>query len=93
METYTLPYLKQRASGNLFDDVGSSNQALCDNLRGGIGWKVGGRFQREGTYVYLWLIHADVWQKPIQYCKAIILQLKINKFKKKYTNRASLVAW
>ena len=26
----------------------------------------------------LWLIHADVWQKPAQYCQAIILQLKIN---------------
>ena len=25
----------------------------------------------------------DVWQKPIQYCKAIILQFKINKFTKK----------
>ena len=31
---------------------------------------------REGTYVYLWLIHADAWQKPTQYYKAIILQLK-----------------
>ena len=47
---------------------------LCDNLEGWDG--VGGG--REGTYVYLWLIHADVWQKPTQYCKAIILQLKIN---------------
>ena len=37
----------------------------------------GGRFKRKGTYVYLWLIHVDVWQKPTQYCKAIILQLKI----------------
>ena len=27
---------------------------------------------------YLWLIHADGWQKPTQYYKAIILQLKIN---------------
>ena len=36
---------------------------------------------REGTYVYLWLIHVDVWQKPIKYCKAIILQLKINVLK------------
>ena len=26
----------------------------------------------------LWLIHVDVWQKPTQYYKAIILQLKIN---------------
>ena len=36
--------------------------------------------------MYLWLVHVDVWQKPTQYCKAIILQLKINKFKKeRYT--------
>ena len=33
-------------------------------------------FRREGIHVYLWLIHAAVWQKPIQYCKAIILQSK-----------------
>ena len=31
-------------------------------------------------YVDLLLIHVDIWQKPTQYCKAIILQLKINKF-------------
>ena len=35
-----------------------------------------------GTYVHQWLIHVNVWQKPAQYCKAIILQLKINTFKK-----------
>ena len=27
--------------------------------------------------MYPQLIHVDVWQKPTQYCKAIILQLKI----------------
>ena len=45
-----------------------------------MGWGLGGgrEFQREGTYIYLWLIHVDVWQKPTKYCKAIILQLKIN---------------
>ena len=32
--------------------------------------------QEEGTYVYLWLIHVDVWQKTTKFCKAIILQLK-----------------
>ena len=53
---------------------------LCD-LEGWDGWEVGGRFKREGTYVYIWLIHIDVWQKPTQHCKAIIFQLKIN-FKK-----------
>jgi len=38
-------------------------------------WEVA---EREGTYVYLWLIHVDEWQKPTLHCKAIILQLKIN---------------
>jgi len=27
----------------------------------------------------LWLIHAVVWQKPTQHCKAIVLQLKVKK--------------
>ena len=44
---------------------------------------MGGRCQREGTYIYLQLIHIYVWQQPTQYCKATILQLKINKFKLK----------
>ena len=50
-----------------------------------MGWKVGERFKREGTYVYLCLNHVDVWQKSTQYCKVIILQLKKkrrNKFQK-----------
>ena len=34
-----------------------------------------GKFKREGTYVHLWLIHVDVWQKSNKYYKAIILQL------------------
>ena len=37
---------------------------------------MGERFKREGTYVFLWLIHVDVRQRPVQYCKAVILQLK-----------------
>ena len=41
---------------------------------GGLGW---------GAHVNPWLIHVNVWQKPLQYCKVISLQLiKIN-FKKK----------
>ena len=48
-----------------------------------MGWDVGGRFKREGTYVYLWLIHVGAWQKPTQYCTAIILQLKMDILKKK----------
>ena len=37
---------------------------------GGSGW---------GTHVNSWLIHVNVWQKPLQYYKVISLQLiKIN---------------
>ena len=42
-----------------------------------------------GIYVYLWLMHVDVWQKPIQYCKTAMLQLKINKFFKKHKTHTS----
>ena len=52
---------------------------LCNHPEG---WEAEGRYKREGACVYLWLIHVDVWQKPMQYCKAIILQLKINNFLK-----------
>ena len=38
--------------------------------QGGSGW---------GAHVTPWLIHVNVWQKPLQYCKVISLQLiKIN---------------
>ena len=33
---------------------------------GGSGWR---------THVNPWLIHVNVWQKPLQYCKVISLQL------------------
>ena len=46
-------------------------------------WEVGEWFKREGTYVFLWLIHVDVWQRPVQYCKAVILQLKMEFLEKK----------
>ena len=51
----------------------------------GMGW--GGRWEGGsgwGTHVNPWLIHINVWQKPLQYCKVITLQLiKINEKKKK----------
>ena len=54
----------------------------------GLGW--GGRWEGGsgcGTHVNPLLIHVNVWQKPLQYCKVISLQLikiigkKINKEK------------
>ena len=43
---------------------------------GGSGW---------GILVNPWLIHVNVWQNPLQYCKVISLQLiKINEKKKEW---------
>ena len=46
----------------------------------GMGWERG--LERRGhIYIYLWLIHVYVWQRPAQYYKAIILQGKKKKEK------------
>ena len=37
-------------------------------------------------HIYPWLIHVYVWQKPLQYCKVISLQLIKKKLKKKKRN-------
>ena len=41
-----------------------------------MGREVEGRFKREGTYVYLWLIHVGVWQRPTQYCNYPLIKNK-----------------
>ena len=71
-----LPCAKQRASGNSLYDAGRSTLSSVTTWRGGMGGR------EDQPHVYLWLIHVDVWQKPAQYCKAIILQFKIKIFKK-----------
>ena len=51
-------------------------------LEGGLGW---------GIRINPWLIHVNVWQKPLQYCKVISVQLiKINGKKKKKILSANL---
>ena len=53
---------------------GAQPSALWQPGEAGWGGKWRGAVQEAGASVYLWLTHADVWQKPIQSCKAIILQ-------------------
>ena len=82
MDSYTSPYIKQWEPAVWCRELKSS--ALWQSREAGCGrrWEeVRGRFKRERTCRYLWLIHIDVWQLPTQYCKAIILQLKIKKMK------------
>ena len=63
--------------GELLCDTGT---ALCSAAPGGVGG--GGRLKREQAHVQLRRTHAAeesiAKQTPTQYCKAIILQLKIN---------------
>ena len=61
----------------------TSARAWCTGRPRGIRWR--GRWEEGcGTHVNPWLIHVNVWQKPLQYCKVISLQLiKINGKKNK----------
>ena len=67
--------------------VGCMRQVLRAGALGrprGMGW--GGMWEGGsgwGTHVNPWLLHVNVWQEPLQYCKVISLQLiKINGKKK-----------
>ena len=55
-------------------------QGWCTGKTWGMDW--GGRWEGSsgwGTHVHPWLIHVNVWQKPLQYCKVISLQFKKKK--------------
>ena len=69
--------------------VGCMRQGLRAGALGrprGMDW--GGRWEGRsgwGRHVNPWLIHVNVWQKPLQYCKVTSLQLiKIKEKKKRY---------
>ena len=63
---------------------------LCGNLEGWDGKRGAGRVQ-EGRdiyiYIYLRLIHSDVWQKPSQYCNYPLIKKKKEKKMDRKPNR------
>ena len=78
IETYILSRVKQITSPGWMHETSArgwcsgktQRDGMGREVRGGSGW---------GTHVNPWLIHVNVWQKPLQYCKVISLQLiKIN---------------
>ena len=56
-------------------EAGHPKPVLWNNPKGQ-GGESGRGVQDGGTHVYLWPIHVDVRQKPSQYCRVIIFQLK-----------------
>ena len=62
-------------SESLMPESGDTKPMFWDKPEGWGGEGGGKGVQVKGTHVHLWLIHADVWQKPSQYRKVTILQL------------------
>ena len=78
--------------------VGCKSQVLGPGALGrprGIRWRGRWEWCWDGRiHVTPWLIHVNVWQKPLQYCKVISLQLiKINEKKKKNSTFRKLRSW
>ena len=72
METYII--ICKIVNGNLLFYLRKLKQGLCINLEGWDGKGDGREVQKGGDiYIYLWLIHVEVWRKTTKFCKAIIL--------------------
>ena len=55
-----------------FDAWGRARKLMFwDNPEGLGGKGVEKRIQDGGIHVHLWLIHVDLWQKQLQYCKLL----------------------
>ena len=67
--------MKYIASPGSMHETGHSGLLHYDDPEGWDGREVGGGSEW-GTHVHPWLIHVDVWQKPLQYFKVNSLQLK-----------------
>ena len=75
--------MKQISSPGWMQETSAWGWCTGMTHRDGMGW--GGRWEGGsgwGTHLNPWLIHVSVWQKPLQLCKVISLQLiKINEEK------------
>ena len=75
-ETSMLSRVKQITSPGWMHETSAQGWCTGKTQRDGMGREAGGGNR---THVNPWLIHVNVWQKPLQYCKVISLQLiKIN---------------
>ena len=79
-ETCILSSVKQITSPDWMHETSAWGWCTGMTQRDRMGRKVGGGLESGwGRHVKPWLIYVNVWQKPLQYCKVISLQLiKIN---------------
>ena len=83
IETSILSRVKQITSPDWMHETSAQGWCTGKPQRDGMEREAGRGKLRWGTLVNPWLIHVNVWQKPLQYCKVISLQLiKINGKKK-----------
>ena len=73
--TCMLPYMKGITSPGSMHETGAQGWCVGTTQRDGMGREVGQGF-RMGTHVHPRLVHVNVWQKPLQCCKVISLQLE-----------------
>ena len=84
IETCILSRVKQITSPGWMHETSARGWCTGMTQRDGMRGEVEGGF-RMGTHVNPWLIHVNVWQKPLQYYKVISLQLII--LKKKFPGK------
>ena len=78
IETCILSRVKQITSPGWIHETSAWAWCTGKTQRDRVEREVGGGIGM-GIHVNPWLIHVNVWQKPLQYCKVISLQLiKIN---------------
>ena len=83
IETSILSRVKQITSPGWMHETNAQGRCTGKTQRDQMGKEAGGGLGW-GTHVNPWLIHVSVWQKPLQYCKVVSLQLmKINEKERK----------
>ena len=79
IETYTLPCVKEIANVSLLYDAGNTKLVFCDHREGWEGQGDGRGIKEGGNICISTAVSCWCMQKPSQYFKIIILQLKFFK--------------
>ena len=74
-EIQGISVITENSTGGSMHETGRSGLVHWDDPEGWDG-EGGGKGVQDGGHMYTWLIHVNAWQKPLQYCKVISLQLK-----------------